>query len=178
MDFCILGLLLHREMALYDINQAFSQSLGLFYQASLGSLQITLKKLLETGFIEISLQEPAGRRKRTYRITALGRTQFFAIMESELPASRLEETALARIHFLGHASVEVRLRVIDSIIRRVESELRKLEEITAVQNSIPEAQREAYRFPFETLDYGIQSHRLALDWFKDLYRREASRTAK
>jgi len=178
MDFCILGLLLYREMALYEINQAFSQSLGLFYQASLGSLQITLKKLLSMGCIEISLQEPAGRKKRTYRITEQGKAKFLTILESDLPASRLEETALARVHFLGHASVEVRLRDIDSIIRRVESELGKLEEITSVQNSIPEAQREVYRFPFETLDYGIQSHRLALDWFKELYRREAARNER
>jgi len=169
MDFCILGLLMLGPASLYELNAAFARSLSLFYRASLGSLQAALRKLLAAGYVEIASEEPGGRRKRLYRIREEGRARFFALMSAPLPETRLEETALARYHFLGFLPGPAeRATVLDRIISDAGKALAGLETLAAEISAlvIPPEYLEMFRYQRGTLEYGIAAHRSALRWFR------------
>lgn len=98
----------------------------------MGSLQAALRKLLDAGYIEVAGEESGGRRKRSYRIREEGRTRFLSLMTSPLPEARLEETALARYHFLGLLAGPVeRTAVLDRIIADAGKALAGLESLDA-----------------------------------------------
>lgn len=175
MAFCILGLLLFRDLTLYDMKSAFTQSLGLFYSASLGSLQSALRKLLSEGHIVVAREERGGRRRRTYSITDAGRREFHREIHSELPASRLEETALSRVFFLRHLESAERLSVIDRIVERLEQELEALDELDRSLEHLRREQPEASRYQLKTLDYGRRVNRTALEWYRALREEERER---
>jgi DNA-binding PadR family transcriptional regulator len=170
MDFCILGMLMYSPLSLYDLKLAFQSSLSLFYSASLGSMQVTLAKLLGQGLIEIASESATGRRKRTYRITAAGRARFFEAMLQEIPMSRIEETALARYFFLGLVeSKEVRIQILELLIRTAEQALASLEagRIEYRQAEIPDGFKKQAAYQLATLDYGIMAHGNGVAWFKE-----------
>lgn len=171
MDFCVLGLLLIQEMTIYQLNKAFKASLSLFYSASLGSLQKATKKLLDEGKIGRREVQEGKRQKKIYYILPRGRDAFHDMMKSELPSSRLEETALARLSFLGLLETpEEKEEVLEVIVRSVTSALNGLTDMKRELNKqeLPESLQEVYFWQMKTLDYGIMAHRAGLGWFQTL----------
>jgi len=167
-DFCVLGLLILKAMTIYELNKEFKATIGLFYSASLGSLQVVLRQLLAKG--HISMREiPKGRRMRkVYTITEAGQESFFQTMHAPIPASRLEETSLARLYFLGLLSdASERGRVLTLITATIGAVLTELEARKAELGrlSIPMEYQTIFRYQAKTLDYGIMAHKAALEWF-------------
>lgn len=174
MDFCVLGLLMLFPHSLYDLKLAFSRSLSLFYSSSLGSIQISVKKLLEAGLIEVHERSKKGRAKITYRITDAGRAFFLSQLTAPMPAGRLEETVLARYHFLGLVEREKRAEVLRFLIEAIEGSLAELQALKAsyAHAQIPEEWREVAHYQLATADYGIAAHQTGLAWFKAQLERE------
>lgn len=178
MDFCILGLLIFKPMSLYQLNAAFESSLSLFYRASLGAVQVAVKKLLAASYIETAGSEEGGRRAKYYRIREAGRAYFFSCMLEPLPESRMEETALARYFFFNHMQRSVdRIAALDRIIGDVDRSLTGLLSYQAdlTGRAVPGDLSEAFSYQLGTLDYGIAAHRATLKWFK---RRRAEERAR
>jgi len=172
MDFCVLGLLLIQEMTIYQLNKAFQTSLSLFYSASLGSLQKATAKLLKEGKISRREVYEGKRLKKIYRILPSGKAAFLAEIISDLPSSRLEENALARISFLGLLeTAEQKETVLTLIINAVESSLNDLismkTDLTAAQ--IPDSCSEIFSWQIKTLDYGVMAHQAGLVWFRTVF---------
>lgn len=175
MDFCILGLLLMKAQSSYELNQAFAQSLSLFYSSSLGSIQIALKKLLALGYVELQSEESGGRRKKIWQATAAGEVWFRSAMHSPLNPARLEESALARLHFLGLVDDPAeRCRVLELIVATVERALAGLEDMAGQYQNLehPAPWNTWLRYQLATLDYGLASHRQGLAWFRTLLESE------
>ncbi|KRE69995.1 PadR family transcriptional regulator [Paenibacillus sp. Soil750] len=171
MEFVILGLLILKNQTVYELNKAFQQGIALFYSASYGSLQTALKKLLQQGDIGYEEQVDRGRNKKVYIITDKGREAFYRWMGSEIPASRLESTALAKVFFLGliDSTQDKRaiLQQIISQIEKVENELQQMDK--GLQNvQVPAPYAEILAYQIKTLDYGIRSHAFAKEWFEAL----------
>ena len=169
MEFCVLGLLLLRDMTIYDLNKEFAESLSLFYSASLGSLQTAIRNLLKAEKIAWSEAFTGKRRKKVYRILASGRAAFFGEMMSEIPRSKLETTALARTFFLGLIEKkEDRVAVLTSIVDATREELTGLRAMqTDLQKlELPEPGRETFAWQIRTLDYGVMAHEAGLRWFE------------
>lgn len=169
MDFCVLGLLAISPMSLYDLNRAFERWLGLFYSASLGSIRATLAKLQEKGWIRS--EEDAGnpRGRKVFTLEASGREAFRALMLSPLPQARLEDTALARYHFLGLLpDRRDRAAALAVIVRAVEDACSALEQVGREVDAldVPDAWKEAASYQRATLDYGLAAHRAGLEWFR------------
>jgi len=169
MDFCVLGLLLMKSLSLYQLNAAFERSLSLFYRASLGALQASVKKLLAAGYIELASQEAGGRRAKFYRIRDEGRARFRELLHEPLPESRLEETALARYFFLGLVPCSgERVAILDRIIADASRSLAGLEayrtELSRI--SVPDGDAGILGYQTGTLDYNITAHKAAIRWFK------------
>lgn len=171
MEYAVLGLLLIKAMTIYELNGAFKQSMSLFYSASYGSLQTAVKKLTQKGYVAYVESVENGRHKKTFSITGEGTKAFFAWMQDGIPMSKLEVTALCKLHFLGLvADLDERKKIVASIITALEEMISGLEgydkEIKAYQ--IPESYQTIFFYQAKTLDYGMMAHKAALEWFKTL----------
>ncbi|HPH94751.1 MAG TPA: PadR family transcriptional regulator [Anaerolineaceae bacterium] len=171
MEFVILGLLILQSLTLYEINQTFKQGISLFYSASYGSLQVTLKNLLAKGMIVMEERVENGRNKKVYSITESGRAAFYQWMQDEIPPSKLEVTGLSKVYFLGLLpDVEQKKQVLREIIRKIDlvyGELAQMNDLYS-QICVPDAFKEVARYRLKTLDYGLQSHGFARGWFAAL----------
>ena len=163
--------------SLYDFKVAFLKSLSLFYSSSLGSIQVAVKKLLKLGLIEIHERSTQGRTKITYRITDAGQAFFEAQFTAPIAAARLEETVLARYHFLGLIQRQQRVEVLHFLIKAIETSLTELQNLKTSYDShnIPEAWQEIAYYQLGTADYGIAAHQTGLAWFKNQLEQEQQR---
>jgi len=171
MEHVILGLLLIQSLTIYGLNQAFKQGISMFYSASYGSLQTSVKNLLAKGMIVYQQQIDNGRTKKVYSITEHGRAEFFQWMTAEVPENKLEVTALSKVFFLGLIEdVKTKREIVREILRKIESvqsQLSAMDEQLS-QYEIPDAYREIFKYQMRTLDYGIQSHSFGRQWFQRL----------
>lgn len=163
--------------SLYDFKLAFSRGLSLFYSSSLGSIQVAVKKLLALGLIEIHERSTQGRAKITYRITDAGQAFFEAQFIAPIPSGRLEETVLARYHFLGLIKRQKRVEVLFFLTQAIETGLTELQTLKSSydRQTIPEAWQEIAYYQLGTADYGITAHQTGLAWFKTQLQQEQQR---
>ena len=171
MEHVVLGLLMMQSLTIYGLNQAFKQGISLFYSASYGSLQTAVKNLLGKGWIVFEERVDQGRNKKIYSITERGRQAFYEWMLEEIPANKLEVTALSKVFFLGlMESGEQKRQIVREILRKVElvqSELSEMQrEIGPYE--IPDPYREIFKYQMKTLDYGLQAHAFGRKWFQAL----------
>ncbi len=166
----ILGLLLIAPHSLYDLVKSFRASVSLFYSASAGSIKRAVDVLLDRGHIEIASEEPGARGRKVYRVTEAGRKAFEEWMV-DIPATGDAETAiLARLHFLGLLAEDDRPAVLAAIRHRISAGLDELLTLDQgiSQQPVPQHQQAVATFRLKTLEYGIASHRFALQWFDEL----------
>jgi PadR family transcriptional regulator, regulatory protein AphA len=171
MENVVLGLLIIQSLTLYELNQAFKQGISMFYSASYGSLQIAVKNLLGKGMIIFEERVDKGRNKKIYSITEQGKIAFYRWMREEIPANKLEVTALSKVYFLGllqgAEQKEQVLNEILSMIQLVQGELSEMEDALS-RVEISEPYREIYTYQLKTLDYGRKAHAFAREWFQGL----------
>lgn len=169
MELCVLGLLMQREMSLYDIRQAFAQYLSLFYSDSLGSLQVTIRKLEARGCVTKRAEYVGKRRKDVLTLTATGKTEFFHKMLEPLALQRLEVDLLTRLYFMGWLPANERQRVAANGEQAIVASLHGLEKVEGELNvlDIPDAFQPVFRYQRATLSYGLMSHRASLQWWRD-----------
>ncbi|MBP1989385.1 PadR family transcriptional regulator [Paenibacillus eucommiae] len=171
MEYVLLGLLILKSQTIYEMNKAFQQGIALFYRASYGSLQTALKKLMQQGYIGFEEEVDAGRNKKVYYITGKGKEAFMEWMEADLPASRLESTALSKVFFLGLIDGKLKKQgIIQRIINQIQlaaAELQHMDEAYQ-QFKVQDSYKEVFVYQLKTLDYGIQTHRFAKEWFEGL----------
>ena len=164
----ILGLLLITQQSLYDLIKAFESGVSLFYSASSGSIKRALDGLLAKGLIEVAHIEPGARGRKVYRATDAGRVEFQAWMTGEPTGADPDAAALPRLYFLGLLEPHERPLVLDRLTERFEKGLARLVDLERRIDAqdVPEEYRDVYTHQRATLDYGIATHRFAIDWFR------------
>jgi len=168
MENVVLGLLMMQSLTLYGLNQAFKKGISMFYSASYGSLQIAVKNLLQKGMIVFQEQVDHGRNKKVYSITDQGRQAFYQWMLDEIPANKLEVTALSKVFFLGlMQSGGQRRQIVLEILNKIDLAHNELSELNQKisQYEIPVSYRDIFKYQSKTLDYGLHSHKFARKWF-------------
>lgn len=96
----ILGFLSYGEMSGYDIKQAFTNSIGFFYDASFGAIYPALRKLEEEGFVTKQEIIQSGKpNKILYRITEAGKQSFRQEIQSPILPPVLRSDMLVKIFF-------------------------------------------------------------------------------
>lgn len=165
----ILGFLLIQPLTIYELHKAFLSGVALFYTASLGSIQAAIKKLLDQEAIVWVEEFEGKRRKKRYSVTDRGREAFFTWMYETPSPSQLETAFLSRLFFLGHIEDKDRRRqLLDEYRVRIEADLRELEllEKSLKEQDFSHRDDLALHFTYQlaTLDYGLHSHRAALNW--------------
>jgi PadR family transcriptional regulator, regulatory protein AphA len=171
MEHVVLGLLVIQSLTLYELNRAFKQGISMFYSASYGSLQIAVKGLLSKGLVVFEERVDRGRNKKVYSITQAGVEAFYQWMFDEIPANKLEVTALSKVYFLGLLQdAEQRKQVVREILTKIDlvhGELSEMSEEIS-RYDIPAAYQGILKYQLKTLDYGLQSHEFAREWFQAL----------
>ncbi len=164
----VLGLLLIAPQSLYDLIKAFERGVALFYSASSGSIKRALDGLLDRGLIEVASTEAGGRGRKVYEVTDSGRREFTDWMTGELTGSDAEIAALPRLFFLGLLDAAERAPVLGRIEARIETDLAQLAGLdrALAATDVPDGYADILAHQRATLDYGIASHRFALDWFR------------
>jgi PadR family transcriptional regulator AphA len=171
MENVVLGLLILRNLTLYELNQAFKQGISMFYSASYGSLQVAVKSLLNKGMVIFEERVDNGRNKKIYSITEIGRAAFYQWMLVEIPPNKLEVTALSKVFFLGLVldpaqKKQIVLEILNKI-QMVQADLKKTnDEINRLE--IPASFQGIFKYQAKTLEYGLQMHILAREWFQTL----------
>lgn len=171
MENVVLGLLILQSLTIYELNRAFKQGISMFYSASYGSLQIAVKKLLQKKLVVFDEKVERGRNKKVYTITREGRQAFFAWMLSEIPTSKLETTALAKVYFLGLVEDRSQQKqIVEGIIKKIEQIQDELDGLndSLTQMDVPSLYEDVFKYQVKTLDYGRQAHIFARDWFLSL----------
>lgn len=96
----ILGFLSCGEMSGYDIKQAFTNSIGFFYDASFGAIYPALRKLEEEGYVTKQEVIQSGKpNKILYRITGEGQSVFRKEIQSPILPPVLRSDMLVKIYF-------------------------------------------------------------------------------
>ncbi|CAJ1001709.1 MULTISPECIES: PadR family transcriptional regulator [Bacillales] len=96
----ILGFLSYTEMSGYDIKQAFSNSIGFFYDASFGAIYPALRKLEDEGYVTKREVIQSGKpNKILYSITEAGREAFRKEMLTPILPPVLRSDMLVKIFF-------------------------------------------------------------------------------
>ena len=165
----ILGLLLLSPMTLYLLNKQFERSLSLIYAASLGSIRTAVLSLADRGLVGAVDSVENGRSKKTYHPTPAGRAEFFRWMMAPIVGGDLETQALSKLFFLGLLpDDESRVAVVRGILDRARADRDQLRAVEGELEgmAVPEPFREVFRFQKLTLEYGVQSHAVGVEFFE------------
>lgn len=172
MPFVILGLLMSGPLSLYDVRKRFAAGISLFYSASFGALQRALRQLVTDGHATVTDDDGSARGRKLYALTPEGRRAWRDWMHAPLTSGTdAETTVLAKVFLLGRLEdaaersdvlAALRLHVLGAadVLRDLEREL------DAAQP--PADLREVAAFQRATLDYGLRSHSVMLDWLDEL----------
>ncbi|KZE52431.1 transcriptional regulator [Brevibacillus parabrevis] len=113
----ILGFLSYGEMSGYDIKQAFSNSIGFFYDASFGAIYPALRKLEEEGLVTKQEVIQSGKpNKILYQITEQGKDTFRQEIQTPILPPVLRSDMLVKIFFGKSRSPEEQKDMLESCL--------------------------------------------------------------
>ncbi len=173
MAYLILGLLMIRNLTIYDIKNALEKKISPFYAASFGSIQSAVKKLLGNNYVGFTQKVENGRNKKEYFITGEGRSAFLAWMREEIPVNKFNNDVLVKIFFFGFIPRSDRISLLSSYISRLKEEYQAMDTFQAKTGSanVPEDLKEIYNYQMSTLDYGIQGTAFEIEWYETLLKK-------
>lgn len=166
----ILGLLLDGPHSLYDVHKRFTGGISLFYAASFGSIQRALRQLDDHGWVTVENAADSRRRKKLYTVTYRGRQAWDEWMRAPITGADSEPMMLAKVYLLGQIPVGERDECLATIRARVVEDADALAALSETLDDapVPDDLRENYRYQRATLDYGIRSQSLMLEWLDEL----------
>lgn len=171
MQFVILGLLMIERMSLYDLHKQFTAGPALFYSASFGSIQRALRQLVDGGLVTVTDAPGSARRRKLHAVTDQGARAWRAWMREPIGGSNAETALLSRVYLLGLLpDDDDRREVLGTLRASVAAAVDDLESLARSLDSleIPPEYAQIFRYQRATLDYGVRSHRLALNWLDEL----------
>lgn len=171
MQFMILGLLMLAPMSLYDVHKQFTAGPALFYSASFGSIQRSLRQLAEKGLVTVTDAEGSARGRKIHEVTVAGVDAWRAWMRTPIGGANAETSMLAKVFLLGllpaGADRDNALTVLRASVAAALSELREVAQ-SLDATPIPQEHADIFRYQRATLDYGLRSHELAFAWLDEL----------
>ena len=197
MDKLILGLLMIKHFTVYEIRQIIRQNFTSICSDSLGSIQAALKKLSQQEAVTFSEYVEKGKMKKEYSLTPVGRQLFLDWLKTPIDMGKTKNMDLGKFLFMGYLPRKLQLDMLDLIIKGLEKELRQLQDIknsirlaeekaeiqiyleknshliaglleASQASNLAESISQVAYFELKTLEFGIDSARFQLDWFKKL----------
>ncbi|WP_182302030.1 PadR family transcriptional regulator [Cohnella cholangitidis] len=165
-----MGLLMIRALSQYDMRSVLQKKVSPFYSASLGSIQVALKKLENNRHVECHETIVNGRRKKVYSISELGKRHLRDWMLGSSIPSRFEQDLLTRLFFLGMMTASERVAIVRAAIEQLKSTLFEFEAVAAEahRQAVPAHLQQHAVYQLKTLDLGLHNHRHTLEWLERL----------
>lgn len=170
MEYVILGLLLLKPRSSYDIKKILEETISLFYSASFGSINSALEKLIAKQAVTVEEQIEAGRFKKIYSLTPVGKITFEQWLASAIPQEKVKEPALTRLFFMGFLTPNERIRLLRehlTSLQIVHAQLNSLLREREQTNVDPHQQAIA-DFQWLTLEYGVAYYNFSINWYQQL----------
>ena len=197
MDKIILGILMLRRMTAYELRNTIRDNFKSMCSDSLGSIQVTLKKLLSLKMVTFEELVEKGINKKRYAITDIGEKVLMEWIKIPIDISKTKNIDMGKLLFMGYIPKNEQKNLINKIILSLEeeySELKNLKEsinfeserleienylLTDTEyqkriknlnkkNNISENIKEISKFTLASLDYGIDAVDFNIRWFKKL----------
>jgi DNA-binding PadR family transcriptional regulator len=173
----ILGFLSFKSFTGYDLKKAFDHSIQHFWPANQSQIYRTLAELKNDGMVD---QEVIEREERldmkVYHITEVGKEELHRWLSTPLQPTDYREPFLIQVYFGGLLSDE-------EFVNLLQHEIRAMEERLAVYDSIYKMYQErvdssedprSLFLSVTTLEYGILSNQISLEWLKSVIERVQS----
>ena len=168
LELAVLGLLHESPLHGYELRKRLNLLLGWGRLLSYGSLYPALKRLLRADLItEVEVASPGvSRRQRiTYQITAAGRHFFGEQITDTGPAAWEDDTFATRFAFFSRTDAEVRLRVLEGRLSRLQERLDRARHSSRGGDD---------RYLSELRRHSIESVEREVAWLTDLINAERS----
>ena len=197
MDKIILGILMLRRMTAYELRNTIRDNFKSMCSDSLGSIQVTLKKLLSLKMVTFEELVEKGVNKKRYAITDIGEKVLMEWIKIPIDISKTKNIDMGKLLFMGYIPKNEQKNLINKIILSLEeeySELKNLKESINFENerlgienylltdteyqeriknlnkknNVSKNIKEISKFTLATLDYGIDVVDFNIKWFKKL----------
>ena len=197
MDKIILGILMLRRMTAYELRNTIRDNFKSMCSDSLGSIQVTLKKLLSLKMVTFEELVEKGINKKRYAITDIGEKVLMEWIKIPIDISKTKNIDMGKLLFMGYIPKNEQKNLINKIILSLEeeySELKNLKESINFENerlgienylltdteyqeriknlnkknNVSKNIKEISKFTLATLDYGIDVTAFNIEWFKKL----------
>ena len=197
MDKIILGILMLRRMTAYELRNTIRDNFKSMCSDSLGSIQVTLKKLLSLKMVTFEELVEKGINKKRYAITDIGEKVLMEWIKIPIDISKTKNIHMGKLLFMGYIPKNEQKNLINKIILSLEeeySELKNLKESINFENErlaienylltdteyqeriqnlnkkndVSKNIKEISKFTLATLDYGIDVVDFNIKWFKKL----------
>ena len=197
MDKIILGILMLRRMTAYELRNTIRDNFKSMCSDSLGSIQVTLKKLLSLKMVTFEELVEKGINKKRYAITDIGEKVLMEWIKIPIDISKTKNIDIGKLLFMGYIPKNEQKNLINKIILSLEeeySELKNLKESINFENerlgienylltdteyqeriknlnkknNVSKNIKEISKFTLATLDYGIDVVDFNIKWFKKL----------
>ena len=197
MDKIILGILMLRRMTAYELRNTIRDNFKSMCSDSLGSIQVTLKKLLSLKMVTFEELVEKGINKKRYAITDIGEKVLMEWIKIPIDISKTKNIDMGKLLFMGYIPKNEQKNLINKIILSLEeeySELKNLKESINFENerlaienylltdteyqeriqnlnkknNVSKNIKEISKFTLATLDYGIDVVDFNINWFKKL----------
>lgn len=207
MKYIILGILMLRQMTVYEMRVLIMKNFKAMCSDSIGSVKAALKQLTDEGrvtYVEIVEKKV---NKRVYSITSEGRSALIQWLSVPADLSKGKNVELGKLLFLGLVPEKEQAELLDQVIADLNQELAKLQqtrkELLTSEEKEQAAQcfegNSAYfegikaftklktvqanvesisRYQLMTLEYGIDLTKFHIAWFSQVKRDLISREEK
>ena len=174
LEYAILGFLNYRPLSGYDLKKVFDNSVRHFWPADQSQIYRTLAKLAERGQVEQDVVRGLDHPDRKeYRITPAGQEALRTWLLTPLPSQDVRIAALVQVFFAGQLSDEQILALFERLAAEARAVLETYDQIPLPANAEAQAagvMRESFFWGL-TLEYGIMSARMDLEWFENVIAR-------
>ena len=197
MDKIILGILMLRRMTAYELRNTIRDNFKSMCSDSLGSIQVTLKKLLSLKMVTFEELVEKGINKKRYAITDIGEKVLMEWIKIPIDISKTKNIDMGKLLFMGYIPKNEQKNLINKIILSLEEEYSELKNLTESinfenerlgienylltdteyqeriknlnkKNNVSKNIKEISKFTLATLDYGIDVVDFNIKWFKKL----------
>ena len=153
MKYFLLGLLMLKEMTVYQLKAMIAENFTAMCSDSMGSIQAALKNLLSNGLITCTAVKEKNVEKKYYRIKENGRKEFLLWLQNPMDMSQGKNTELGKLLFMGILPNDKRVELISAVIKNLESELTYLKQILDVNKDVEANKKELLDYYADNPDY-------------------------
>ena len=170
-DKIILGLLLDGDKSSYDLQKTMEKSTGYFYNASQGSIQPALKKLISNSHVTFSEEYQGERVKKVYQITDEGKKEFFNWASQAIDLEKPRDPALVKMYFFNYVEQDRKIELVEQYLHEIKSVIATMtmmkqmsqEQIAKLKEPLDTGKIESR---MSTLQFGLDYYTFLNEWYE------------